>query len=191
MSTTGEPTDQNTRDQVQSLVDVLSERDGLKRRKAREALESMGSVIGPYMIEALASKHTSVKWEAAKALTNVTFPPAAPALVNALMDESFEVEWLAAEALINLGAHAVAPLLEGLIKHPTSVNLRQGAHHVLSDLNRRHPLDSGLLAVIEELHSIVPTEPFPLVVRRALENLPETDAGKIDPNDAIDQGANG
>jgi hypothetical protein len=171
-----------TSKQVQNLVDRLSDRDGLKRRKVRRTLESMGPVIGPYMIEALSSEHAHVRWEAAKILTTVMIPSAAPALVTALMDESFEVQWLAAEALISLGTLAVVPLLEGLIRHPTSINLRQGAHHVLSDLERAHLLDTGLHEVIEDLRSIVPSEPFPLVARRALENLSRSATENSDPD---------
>jgi hypothetical protein len=168
-----------TADRVRALVGQLSDRDGLIRRQARRELEDMGPVIGPHVTQALSSKHVHVRWEAAKALTAVSIPAAAPALVNALMDESFEVQWLAAEALINLGTASVGPLMEGLIQHPTSVSLRQGAHHVLSDLERRGLLDSPTREVKEEVGCLVPREPYPEAARRALTSLTASGAAGI------------
>lgn len=156
---------------LQQLVSQLSDTNGMTRRHAREALEHAGKAATPYLIPELSSPLQHTRWEAAKALTAIVDPEAAPALVRTLMDESFEVQWLAAEALIALGPEALAPLLEGIIHNYGSVYMRQGAHHVLHDLERRELLSPHLLTVLDELRTLEPLEPYPVSARRALKEL--------------------
>jgi hypothetical protein len=151
----------------------LGSRNGIERRHAREALERVGREATPYLLERLGSPDANARWEAAKALGNIADPAAGPALVRALMDESFEVQWLAAEALIILGKDAIEPLLDGLIHNYGSVFMRQGAHHVLHDLERKHLLSPLTLRVLDELRCMEPLEPFPVSARRALKELSE------------------
>jgi HEAT repeat protein len=143
----------------------------MARRKAREALERVGWKVTPYLVDALTSSDVNVRWEAAKALGRIADPASAPALVRALMDESFEVQWLAAEGLIALGRKALEPLLEGLIDNPESVYMRQGAHHVLHDLERKHLLGEPSLHMLDQLRSVDPIEPYSLSAKRALKAL--------------------
>jgi HEAT repeat protein len=72
--------------------------------------------------------------EAAKALGNIGGHQAIQALISALEDDRFEVRWEAAEALIKIGRDAVKPLLKALIKKSDSTWMREGAHHVFSDM---------------------------------------------------------
>lgn len=156
---------------TEELIARLADKDGLSRRQAREELEKLGVAAGPYLAEVLSSQNENVRWEAAKALINIKDPNAAPALVKALMDERFEVQWLAAEALINLGSAAVVPILEELTVSYGSLYLRQGAHHVLHDLERKRLLEPRVQRVIDELRSLEPLEPFPLIAKRALDAI--------------------
>ena len=158
---------------LRHLVAELGDRNGMVRRHAREALEQVGRATTPYLIEKLQSPIADVRWEATKALGHIADPKAAPALVGMLMDQSFEIQWLAAEALIALGRAAVRPLLEGLVHNYGSVYLRQGAHHVLHDLERRHLLTPPTLLVLDDLRSMQSLEPYPVSARRALKDLPE------------------
>jgi len=77
-----------------------------------------------------------VRWEAAKALSQIANPASIQALLEALSDKTFEVRWMAAEGLIRIGRKAVIPLLEALVEHSDSYWLREGIHHVLHDMNR-------------------------------------------------------
>jgi len=158
-------------DVIQPLIIKLKNKDGMVRRHAREAIEAAGRSATPYLIEALDSLNKNARWEAAKALVNIKDPLAGPALVRALMDESYEVQWLAAEALIALGHDALVPLLEGLINDYGSIDLRRGAHHVLHDLERQHKLNHSTLYVLDELRATEPLEPYPVSIRRSLDEL--------------------
>ena len=156
---------------IDQLMIKLGNKDGMVRRHAREEIENAGTVATPYLVGALESSDINTRWEAAKALINIQDPDAGPALVRALMDESYEVQWLAAEALIALGHDALIPLLEGLIDDYGSIDLRRGAHHVLHDLERKQELNASSLYVLDELRSIEPLEPYPVSIRRSLDDL--------------------
>jgi len=158
-------------EQLQKLVSDLSNKDGIIRRHARQKLEQAGTAAVDYLIASLDIPDDNTRWEATKALGHIGDPKAAPALVHALMDDSFEVQWLAAEGLIALGEAAIEPLLEGLAHNYGSIFMRQGAHHVLHDLERRKLLPDGVLHVLGELRSLEPLEPFPISARRALKEL--------------------
>jgi HEAT repeat protein len=168
MSDTSTSSNTESAKQIEQLVASLSNDDGLKRQDARRRLVHIGSPAVPSLISALKDKKHRVRWEAAKALVSIRDPQAAPALVEALMDENFEIQWLAAEGLIELGHDAVKALLEALMLHYESVYLRQGAHHVLYELEREKLLNEQETAVIDELRSIEPSHPFPAVARTAL-----------------------
>ncbi len=161
----------NSANEVASLIAEFASDDGLRRQEARRAVESIGSLAVPSLVDALGNKKQRIRWEAAKALVKIKDPAAASALVQALMDENFEIQWLAAEALIELGRDAVRALLEGLLTHYESVYLRQGAHHVFYELERKDLLNDKEAAVIDELRSIDPSQPFPDVTRQALAAL--------------------
>jgi hypothetical protein len=170
---------------LQNLAAELKSRNGMARRHAREELERMGREATPYLVRLLGSRSTNARWEATKALSRIADPEAAPALVQALMDESFEVQWLAGEALIAIGPDAVKPLLDGLVHNYGSVYMRQGAHHVLHDLEKRHLLTPPTLRVLEELRSIEPLEPYSVSARRALKNMPVPETPSPRPRLAI------
>jgi HEAT repeat protein len=123
------------RTKVAELITKLGSRNGMERQHARVALVALGEpAIGP-LLAALSADRDVVRWEAAKAFTDLRAARAAPGLVKALEDEDGDVRWLAAEALIGLGDVALAPLFEALMAHADSVELRESAHHVLRALN--------------------------------------------------------
>jgi HEAT repeat protein len=159
--------------QLNTLLSELGSKNGMIRRRAREALERIGNAVSPYLSQRLQSPDLNVRWEAAKALGHIGNPETASALVRALMDESFEVQWLAAEGLIAMGKDALKPMLEGLVRNYGSIYMRQGAHHVLHDLERHNLLPPSALRVLDELRCIEPLEPYPVSAKHALEELAE------------------
>ena len=161
--------------QLQTLLSELGSRNGMDRRRAREALVKIGEAATDALSQSLSHHNVTIRWEAAKALGAIADPKAAPALVQSLTDESFEVQWLAAEALIALGEDALVPLLEGLIDEFGSVYMRQGAHHVLHDLERRDLLNPATQKVLEDLRELEPLEPFPISALRALEGMSQSE----------------
>jgi HEAT repeat protein len=141
---------------VQSLMALLSGRDGLRRQLARRSLVAIGEPALEPLTAALRDRDLNVRWEAAKALGEMGDPTAAPALVRALEDKAFGVRWLAAEALISFGRDGLAPLLRALAERPDSPWLREGAHHVLRFLANRglQSLVGPLVATLERVEDL-------------------------------------
>jgi hypothetical protein len=78
---------------------------------------------------------------------------------------------LAAEALIALGRSAIVPILEALRNQSDSVSLREGAHHILHDLERKQKLDKPVLDVLESLRSLGCEMEVVLAAEKALDFL--------------------
>lgn len=138
---------------VDSLIVVLSSKDGLQRQAARRSLVTIGDPAIPALTAALRDKNANVRWEAAKALGEMRVSEAAPALVEALEDGEFGVRWLAAEGLISLRKAGLPPLLDALLRKQDSAWLREGAHHVLRVLSSDHGLHDLLAPVVHSLDS--------------------------------------
>jgi HEAT repeat protein len=155
---------------IGSLINDLVCDDVITCQKARRQLVAIGHRVVPSLVKALGSKKYWVRWEAAKALTQICDSTATAALIEALEDKEFDVRWLAAEGLINIGQNAVVPLLEALIENSKSTWLRQGAHHVLHDMNRGD-LDEALRPVMSALEDVEPSVEVPVAARKALDTL--------------------
>jgi HEAT repeat protein len=167
---------------METLINTLSSRKDKAREGARHTLVAMGRAAVPSLIEALRNKNTLMRWEAAKALGEISDPETAPVLVEALEDSDFDVRWLAAEGLIKMNIKGLKPLLEALELRGDSVLLREGAHHVFHDL-AKGGLRKFLVPVLASLEALEPGEEVPwaahhqsgvevpLAARQALEML--------------------
>ena len=138
------------------MTQTLGDKDWKIRKASRQELEKSGQQATEHLIRVLREGNKNARWGAAKALISIKDPAAAPALVEAFHDESFEIQWLAAEALIALEADSVPAILKALVKNSESQSLRQGAHHVLSDLERHNLLDYAASKVLDNLRMIGP-----------------------------------
>lgn len=155
---------------IESLIADLNCDDSMKCRIARGALVAVGEEALVPLVKALHSKKRWVRWEAAKALGQIGGPTATQVLVDALRDRMFEIRWLAAEGLIAIGRPALVPLLEALIKNSDAAWMRQGAHHVLHDMDRGE-LNEVLKPVLTALEGMNPALGVPLAARAALEEI--------------------
>jgi HEAT repeat protein len=155
---------------IDSLIADLVCDDVITCQKARRQLVAMGHKAVSFLVKELGSKKFWVRWEAAKALGQIGDPTATAALIRALEDKEFDVRWLAAEGLINIGQKAVVPLLTALIDNPKSTWLRQGAHHVLHDMERGD-LNKVLRPVMIALEDVEPYVEVPVAARKALDSL--------------------
>jgi HEAT repeat protein len=158
--------------EIDHLIADLNCNDPRKCQVSRRRLVAMGSEAVPALVEALSSKKQWVRWEAAKALGQIGDPSATKELINAFYDKSFDVRWLAAEGLIAIGIPTLAPLLDELIKNSKSTWLLEGAHHVLSDMDRGY-LEEVLKPVVEAIDGPQPSLEVPLAAKKALDKLRE------------------
>jgi hypothetical protein len=122
------------------------------------------------LIRTLSNENDWVRWEAAKALSQIGNNRAIKALLEALSDEKFEVRWLAAEGLIRIGRKAIVPLLEVLVNHSDSYWLREGIHHVLHDMNTGK-ITEVLRPVLVALEGPEPSLEVPLAAKATLDTL--------------------
>lgn len=156
---------------VAALIAMLNSDDGLTRAHARKSLVKIGTAAVPSLIQILTDPQDRLRWEAAKALSQIGDPMAAAALVKALDDDNSGVRWLAAEGLVILGRAGLVPLLEALRQHSDSIRLREGAHHVLRSLAREDLNVSIVSPVLAVLEDIEPAIQLPLVAHAALSML--------------------
>ena len=157
---------------IQSLVTNLSSNDDIIRIHSRESLEKIGKPAVPQLVEALKRGSHWVRWEAAKALGQISDATAAPALVEALKDEEFDVRWLAAEGLIRMKRGGVEPLLHALMAQADLSRLREGAHHVIRELIKGE-LKEYLTPVLQAIEGVEPSTQVPWIARQAHEKLTE------------------
>jgi HEAT repeat protein len=159
---------------IGSLIADLASKDGLVRESARLSLVAVGRPVVGALVKSLTDRNRQVRWEAAKALSAIADPTAAPALVKALEDEEFSVRWLAAKGLIALRSQGLPPLLRALIKRSDSGSLLQGAHHVLHELARRGVPKDVVQPLLAALEDFQPSLEVPPAARAALDALPAT-----------------
>jgi HEAT repeat protein len=156
---------------IDSLVADFTCDDVIKCQTARRKLVGMGSAAVDILVKELTNKKHWVRWEAAKALGQIGDKSAAEALVKALEDAEFDVRWLAAEALIKIGRGSLELLLKALADHgDKSLSLRQGSHHVLSDMYRGD-LNEILQPVIASVEDVAPSIEVLQTAKKALEAL--------------------
>jgi HEAT repeat protein len=155
---------------IKSLIADLASQDGVVRVKARLQLVAYKKRAVAPLIKTLSNENDWVRWEAAKALSQIGNPESIQALLEALSDKKFEVRWLAAEGLIRIGRKAIVPLLEALVKHSDSYWLRQGIHHVLHDINRGN-IRKVLRPVLAALEGPEPSLEVPQAAQAALAAL--------------------
>jgi hypothetical protein len=136
---------------------ALGAKSGLARENARGHLVEMGPAATPLLEALLQDNRRQVRWEAAMALKEIADPKSVPALIDALEDEVRDVRWVAAEALAAIGEPGLKPLLEALVLRGDSLEVREGARLVMSQIEEddlRYILDP----VYEALQHSLPPE---------------------------------
>jgi HEAT repeat protein len=157
---------------LESLIDMLANKDGVIRQKAREELMALGKPAVFSLIQALQnSKLDQVRWEAAKALGSINDTRSIPPLVKALEDSNSDVAWTAADALKAFRKAAWPPLLQALIKSTSeSVALRKGAHHVLVD-QKEDGFNDLLATLLKALESSAAPESSAVAAHEILKRM--------------------
>jgi HEAT repeat protein len=156
---------------VQTFIQELDNPSWMKRQFARHSLVECGEVAAPNLIKELTNPDREVRWEVVKALGSINDRKAAQPLVEMLMDDDTGIRWAAMEALIRLNQAALAPLIQALVKHFDSPRLREGAHHILHNLQDKRMLSRTQAKMLEALQGIEPEIEVAWAAERALEEL--------------------
>ncbi len=157
---------------VQSLMDLLTGKDGATRQKARKSLVALGTPAVSSLIQALQNSRVDhVRWEAVKALGAIGHNRAIPGLVKALEDSDPDVRWVAAEALKKFKKAAWPALLRALIKDGSeSVALRQGAHHIFRN-QKESGFNDSLATLAKALESTTVPESAAVAASEFLKRM--------------------
>lgn len=142
----------NTIENPELLLDNLGSTDGNVRKRTRELLMKKGRAGIVFLAGILRSSDIEqVRWEAARALSDMNDAATILPLVAALEDSFTDVAWMAAAGLKKYKMRAWPALLRSLIKNgPKSVLLRHGIHHVLKD-QKEEGFDDLLTVISGEL----------------------------------------
>ncbi len=153
--------------EIADLVRNLFSPHGIERQKARQKIVKIGRAAVPFLIGLQYSRNQHVRWEVIKALSEIAHPDAIPILVNALENCSADVRWLAAEGLVEIGALCVPALMEALEERGDSVVLREGVHHILSELKRQGRFEDshGIIGMLRDSSKVAQLRPTAAVVR--------------------------
>ena len=133
---------------LEDLIAQLGDRDGDTRERSRETLAAIGEPAVPSLVALLGSPQAGLRWEAAKALTQIPDPAAVPDLVSLLADPESGIRWLAAIGLINVGRRSVPPVLQALTERAASKGFRDASHHVLHGVSRRNAVLREILGPV-------------------------------------------
>jgi HEAT repeat protein len=157
---------------VSSLIEQLSDRDGLVRDRARHTLALIGPPAVPALLERAHSPVKRLRWEVAKALSAIAEPSSIPALVEFLSDPESDIRWLGAVGLIRIGPRSIPPVLRILIEKPESIDIRRSAHHVFRDLGEQNPVAFEILGpVLDVLGDTDPPSALPPRAEEAFQRI--------------------
>lgn len=159
---------------VETLLSSLADDNPEVRQDARRELVRMGHGVVRPLLGQLRSPESNVRWEAAKALSEMHDTRAAEGLAIALSDDDSDVRWLAAEGLVALGRDALKPLFLELIRNSDSSWVREGAGHILHAF-RDSSADSVAGPVLAALENRAPIFNVPVAAFSALGKLHDQD----------------
>lgn len=126
--------------EIEKIVERLCDKDGIKRKEAREKLVGIGKQVLEYINDLFDNDDHHCRWEAIKLAEEIGSPESIPVFLTALEDDESDIRWIAAEGLIRTGKNAVVPLLSLIIEKHDSVFVLNGAHHVFYRLNVKKSL---------------------------------------------------
>jgi hypothetical protein len=151
-----DPTERLRMMEARILADGLRDLNSRKRGETREKILRFGRAALPVLLSSLEDTSANVRWQAAKALSQMHDPETAADLVNAMEDDDFGVRWLAAKGLIAMGPVCLEPLLWGLKECFDSMRIREGARHVLHVLADNGHTDDTIEKLLHVLQGFEP-----------------------------------
>ena len=149
-----------TKDEIVDWVDELCSNEESIRENAHAGLVAAGVQSIRYLNKLALSNNQEERREVVKIIGEINNKQGIPLLIHSLEDEELEIRLLAAEGLIDLGQEALSPIFSTLMRRYNSVFIREGAHHVMSELKRRNVFAdrSSIISLLksEETKSLVP-----------------------------------
>jgi HEAT repeat protein len=120
------------------LIKGLASPERTVHHAAGAAINELGRLAEPALLNALHHPDAHVRWHAARALGQIGDPRAVDILAEGLYDDRQDVRWTAARVLAYLDAPAIPSILKVLCAQPVSEPLRQSAYHALNSMACLH-----------------------------------------------------
>ena len=136
---------------IPELIKDLGDPRDLTRQRARLLLVHFSQQSLPALLGALHENNSHTRWEAVRALGQISNPETAGELSKMMLDDDTAVRWAAMESLVNLGHDCMGPMLELFVKNFDSAWLREGVHHVLHVFRDRNQLNDVELKLFDAL----------------------------------------
>jgi HEAT repeat protein len=127
--------DEHTLELLNRLVSLNNYHEHIR---AKNELVELGERILPVMHRLLKSNSIILRKEAVKITMQIADHASIPVAIQMLEDSDGDIRWIAAETLIKMGRVCLRPLLQAIFHNSQSYFLREGAHHVLYELIRKH-----------------------------------------------------
>jgi hypothetical protein len=148
------------------LVRALAQSNPQVHKAAGRALEELGAVVQPALIQALEHPSSHVRWHAARCLGAIGDVRAIHVLAEGLLDENRQVRWASASALAEIGSPAVPAILDIIRTHPVNEGLRQVLFHALHAMPQASRKE--LLPLIEALGSPATSSLAPAIASKII-----------------------
>jgi HEAT repeat protein len=161
----------NCQERIPGLIEQLGNEDGSLRQTTRLSLIACGSQAVSALAQALEDQRSFVRWEAVKALVDITDLTVIPPLLKALEDDEYNIQQQAREGLLLKGRSAVGLLLQSLKEHPDSTRLQHGVQFILRSLDQQGQLNDLQRKVLDALEDGRPDSEVPAAIAAALESL--------------------
>ncbi len=116
------------------LLGLISMKNYNQNIRSKNELIKEGEKILPVIHALTKSDYKSIRKEAIKVVKQLAHESSIPVAIALLEDRENDIRRIAAETLIRIGRSSINPLLEALVDNGISYYLRQGVHHVLSEL---------------------------------------------------------
>jgi HEAT repeat protein len=159
-------------DSAQGLLETLGSRNGMTRKRAREALTLAGDSAVSQLQALLASSDKRVRWEAVKALSVMIDPGSLETFVALLDERDSDLRWLAATGLIGLGPRSVRPVVRSLTDPAAPRGHLEMSGRVLGELAK----DNALLAqIVAPLIEVLDRGDPGVITQRAARALSDLD----------------
>jgi len=160
-----------TMDTLNLLLAALKEKNGMRRKQARETLVLAGDPAVKPLLELTTSPDKQTRWEAAKALAAMVEPACLDTFVGLLSDSQSDIRWLAADGLIALGPRSAVPVLKSLLGRDLSRGHLAMSHRVLARLAEDNSVLAAVVAPVLDTLRGIDLATLPTKAEKALLEL--------------------
>jgi HEAT repeat protein len=149
------------------LIRALAADRDLLHQEAQRALNQLGQLAQPALLQALYHPDSHIRWHAARRLGELGDVSVAPLLAEGLLDEYQAVRWVTSEVLASLREHAVPAILSIIASKQLTDGLREAAYHALHQMDSQS-MQTQLNPLLEALRSPAAASEAPAVAQRLL-----------------------